>query len=108
MPRNFRELEAKMSPEARARSRALVNQCLASAQRDAAEADIARWFEKLGEFGPEPFGGENGLQPTPKKWLTEGPPPFRKERERMGHPPAGSREGASCIDIGQSQNRGWW
>jgi hypothetical protein len=67
MPRNFRELEAKMSPEAQARARALADQYLASAERDAAEADIARWFEKLDEFGPEPFGGENGPQPTPKK-----------------------------------------
>jgi putative addiction module component (TIGR02574 family) len=35
--------------------------------RDATAADTARWFEKLDEFGSEPFGGENGLQPTPKK-----------------------------------------
>jgi putative addiction module component (TIGR02574 family) len=35
--------------------------------RDAAAADTARWIEKLDEFGPEPFGGENGVRPAPKK-----------------------------------------
>jgi hypothetical protein len=54
MARNFRELE-KMSPESRARARALADEYRASAERDAAAADLARWFEKLDEFGPEPF-----------------------------------------------------
>ena len=35
--------------------------------RDAPAADLARWFEKLDELGPEPFGGENGVRPVPKK-----------------------------------------
>jgi putative addiction module component (TIGR02574 family) len=146
MARNFRELEAKMSPESRARSRALADQYRAAAEvplpvseilekalaltshergllidlliytldiepngpaeegveaawkkeierriedvrsgrvktipgeqvlarararlRDATAADAARRFEKLDESGPEPFGGEKKLPPTPKK-----------------------------------------
>jgi putative addiction module component (TIGR02574 family) len=143
MARNFRELEAKMSPESRARSDAIADQYRASAQvppqvseilekamalsshergllidlliatldnepaeegveaawqeeidrriedvrsgrvktipgeqvlarararlRNATAADTARWLAKLDEFGSEPFGGENGLPPTPKK-----------------------------------------
>jgi putative addiction module component (TIGR02574 family) len=44
--------------QVRARARALL--------RDAAAADIARWFAKLDEFRSEPFC-ENGIRPEPKK-----------------------------------------
>src|SRR5450755_4531535 len=131
MARNFRELEAKMSAEAQARSKALADQYRASGEvppqvseilekalalssyergvlidpltyttldiepNETAEegveaawdeeikrrvddirsgqvktipgeqvlAESARWFEKLDEFGPEPFGLENRRQP---------------------------------------------
>jgi hypothetical protein len=61
MARNFRELEAKMSPESRARARALADQYLSSVERDAAAADTARWFEKLDEFAADPI--DRGQQP---------------------------------------------
>jgi hypothetical protein len=61
MPKSFGELRAKMSPELLARSRALADQYRASAERDAAAADIARWFEKLDKFGADPI--DRGQQP---------------------------------------------
>jgi len=145
MPKNFRELRAKMSAEARARSKALADQYRASGKvppqvskilekalvlpsyergvlidlltytldiepnepaeegveaawkeeierriedirtgraktipaeqvlararallRDATAADTARWFKKLDEFGPKPFGDETSTEATPK------------------------------------------
>jgi|SRR5579862_2443943 len=101
MAKNFRELEAKMSPESRARAQALaekyraemaqvspqvaelLEKALALSTQDrgllidglvasldnkpADPADIARWFEKLDEFGPEPFGDEKEPPPTPMR-----------------------------------------
>lgn len=58
---DFRSGRVKTIPaeQVLARARALL--------RDTTAAATARWFKKLDEFGPEPFGVEDGLPPKPKK-----------------------------------------